>query len=137
MPNMITVNANAMRATLTLIGGEAFADCAAMIYEALNKAEHAGFNEGYDEGYSDADTATVTEAELIYDDGYDSGYADGFDDGVEDGDVSDDAIEEFNTEDSSDHVKPNAQVEGFKFLLEDAPDWGVAKAVAALDDRPF
>lgn len=89
------MNTTAMRATLVLIGGEAWANSVAALYQALDNAETRGFNEGqlaanyeafgegYDSGHSQgyADTNTTG----IFDDGYEMGYEDGREAGRDDG----------------------------------------------------
>lgn len=117
-------NQNAAAAALRVLGGQQLVEAFAQLYSVIAIAERAGYEGGFEAG-------STNQAEAN-NDGYDTGYADGYSDGIN-VDPTEDAIEEFNSEDVSVKVKTNAQVEGFKFLNEDhMHDWELAKAVAAL-----
>lgn len=131
-----TYNVRAAGEALKLLGGDELVSKFAWLYDALDRAERQGWDDGYGAG-EDYNSAGA------FDEGYDDGYADGHADGIE-----------MFIDDNN--VKENAQVEGQEagpsdgaiyaaisnrdadLHKQDAPDWEVVKAVAALDDStPF
>lgn len=120
MPQMQSYNTRAAGEALKAIGGDLLVNVFEQLYETLDRAERAGHEDGYYLGRQQADTECHNE-------GYDSGYADGssevVDEAVEEG------IKEFNTEDTNDLVRPNAQPEGFTFPVDNE----LKIAAAALD----
>jgi hypothetical protein len=146
MPKTETYNspeqplARALGEALKLLGGDQLVTLVSALYNALERAEAAGYADGRDDYTKGAEFKQACDA---YDDGYDSGYADGHADGVddnaeimydtgfEDGLASAGYVEGVEAADDDDTtVKTNAMPEGFSFAILDDE---VAHAATALD----